>query len=120
MRGARVAWHGMGGGGDECAERGGGDGRHRLSYHPIPPSLVIIAKDLVDSLCAKFGWKADIVGVATGAMLEGSTYKHPLYDRTSPVVVGGDYITTESGTGLVHTAPGHGQEDYQVREGVVG
>jgi isoleucyl-tRNA synthetase len=35
-----------------------------------------------------------------------------LYERTSPVVNGGDYITTESGTGLVHTAPGHGQEDY--------
>tara|TARA_B110000259_G_scaffold8970_1_gene9862 strand:- start:116 stop:928 length:813 start_codon:yes stop_codon:yes gene_type:complete len=33
-------------------------------------------------------------------------------DRTSPVVIGGDYITTETGTGLVHTAPGHGQEDY--------
>ena len=39
-------------------------------------------------------------------------YRHPLFDRESPVVIGGDYITTESGTGLVHTAPGHGQEDY--------
>jgi isoleucyl-tRNA synthetase len=35
-----------------------------------------------------------------------------LEERESPVVIGGDYITTESGTGLVHTAPGHGQEDY--------
>lgn len=43
----------------------------------------------------------------------GTTYSHPLYDRQSPVLAGGDYITTESGTGLVHTAPGHGQEDYQ-------
>ncbi len=42
----------------------------------------------------------------------GTTYKHPLYERKSPVLAGGDYITTESGTGLVHTAPGHGQEDY--------
>ncbi len=41
-------------------------------------------------------------------------YKHPLYDREGSVVVGGDYITTETGTGLVHTAPGHGVEDYQV------
>lgn len=52
-----------------------------------------------------------------GADLEGCRYRHPLFDRVSPVVVGGDYITTESGTGLVHTAPGHGQEDYQVRAG---
>jgi isoleucyl-tRNA synthetase len=42
----------------------------------------------------------------------GTTYTHPLYDRKSPVIAGGDYITTEAGTGLVHTAPGHGQEDY--------
>ena len=35
-----------------------------------------------------------------------------LIERTSPVVLGGDYITTESGTGLVHTAPGHGVDDF--------
>jgi isoleucyl-tRNA synthetase len=46
--------------------------------------------------------------------LEHSTYQHPLFDRESPILIGGDYITTESGTGLVHTAPGHGQEDYIV------
>lgn len=39
-------------------------------------------------------------------------YVHPVESRECPVVIGGDYITTESGTGLVHTAPGHGQEDY--------
>ena len=49
-----------------------------------------------------------------GQDLEHTTYRHPLFDRESPVVVGGDYITTDSGTGLVHTAPGHGQEDYIV------
>ena len=48
-----------------------------------------------------------------GSDIIGTTYTHPLYDRNSPVLAGGDYITTESGTGLVHTAPGHGQEDYQ-------
>jgi isoleucyl-tRNA synthetase len=47
-----------------------------------------------------------------GADIVGTIYTHPLYDRNSPVLAGGDYITTESGTGLVHTAPGHGQEDY--------
>ncbi|KAL6746456.1 tRNA synthetases class I-domain-containing protein [Haematococcus lacustris] len=46
--------------------------------------------------------------------LEGCTYRHPLFERVSPLVLGGDYITTDTGTGLVHTAPGHGQEDYQV------
>lgn len=47
-----------------------------------------------------------------GSDIVGTSYQHPLYPRTSPVLAGGDYITTESGTGLVHTAPGHGQEDY--------
>ena len=42
----------------------------------------------------------------------GVRYIHPIDNRECPVVIGGDYITTESGTGLVHTAPGHGQEDY--------
>ena len=48
----------------------------------------------------------------TGHDVIGTIYKHPLYPRTSSVLAGGDYITTEAGTGLVHTAPGHGQEDY--------
>ncbi|KAG7018611.1 Isoleucine--tRNA ligase, chloroplastic/mitochondrial, partial [Cucurbita argyrosperma subsp. argyrosperma] len=39
-------------------------------------------------------------------------YIHPIDKRECQVVIGGDYITTETGTGLVHTAPGHGQEDY--------
>jgi isoleucyl-tRNA synthetase len=55
----------------------------------------------------------EILCTLKGEDIVGTTYGHPLYERTSPVLVGGDYITTESGTGLVHTAPGHGQEDYQ-------
>ena len=49
----------------------------------------------------------------TGNDLIGTVYSHPLNDRKPSILAGGDYITTESGTGLVHTAPGHGQEDYQ-------
>ena len=72
----------------------------------------IVAADLVAGLAAKFNLNLDAKATIKGAELEHSTYKHPLYDRQSPVIIGGDYITTESGTGLVHTAPGHGQEDY--------
>jgi isoleucyl-tRNA synthetase len=45
--------------------------------------------------------------------LEGVRYKHPVVDRVNPVIVG-EHVTLEQGTGLVHTAPGHGQEDYVV------
>ena len=45
--------------------------------------------------------------------MEGLTYQHPtIKDRVNPVIVGGDYITTDAGTGLVHTAARHGQDDY--------
>jgi isoleucyl-tRNA synthetase len=47
-----------------------------------------------------------------GRDLEGARCRHPWLDRTVPVVLA-DYVTLESGTGLVHTAPGHGQEDYE-------
>ncbi len=74
---------------------------------------LIVAHDLIERLSEKLGVSLKVLGSLTGAQLAGCQYKHPLFDRTSPVVIGGDYITTESGTGLVHTAPGHGQEDYQ-------
>jgi isoleucyl-tRNA synthetase len=50
--------------------------------------------------------------VIVGQALEGLAPRHPFIDRPSPVVLA-DYVTTESGTGCVHTAPGHGMEDYQ-------
>ena len=47
-----------------------------------------------------------------GAALEGLIARHPIYDRPSPIVLA-DYVTLDAGTGLVHTAPGHGREDYE-------
>ncbi|HLY72796.1 MAG TPA: isoleucine--tRNA ligase [Planctomycetota bacterium] len=52
------------------------------------------------------------VGTIKGRDLEGQKYKHPLYGHECPVVLA-DYVTTTDGTGLVHTAPGHGAEDYE-------
>ncbi|MEM7756907.1 MAG: isoleucine--tRNA ligase [Cyanobacteria bacterium P01_A01_bin.40] len=73
---------------------------------------LVVAKDLVEQLSATLETNLTVKTTLTGKALENTTYRHPLYDRESKVVIGGDYITTESGTGLVHTAPGHGQEDY--------
>jgi len=81
---------------------------------PINYKYLIVAAELVDRLSATFGCNLTVKTTVKGEQLEKSTYKHPLFDRESPVVIGGDYVTTESGTGLVHTAPGHGQEDYIV------
>uniref|UniRef100_A0A7C3PE34 Isoleucine--tRNA ligase n=1 Tax=Oscillatoriales cyanobacterium SpSt-418 TaxID=2282169 RepID=A0A7C3PE34_9CYAN len=75
---------------------------------------LIVAKDLVEQLSEVLGTTLTVQASVMGKMLEYTTYRHPLYDRQSPIVIGGDYVTTDSGTGLVHTAPGHGQEDYIV------
>ena len=75
---------------------------------------LLVAADLVQRLSATLGTNLTVLTSVTGKALEHSTYRHPLYNRESPIVIGGDYVTTESGTGLVHTAPGHGQEDYLV------
>lgn len=52
------------------------------------------------------------VGRVQGRELEHATYAHPFVERTSPIVLAG-YVSVDDGTGLVHTAPGHGAEDYQ-------
>ncbi len=75
---------------------------------------LIVAKDLVDRLSEVLGTTLEIKATMMGRLLEHCTYRHPLFDRISEIVIGGDYVTTESGTGLVHTAPGHGQDDYLV------
>ena len=92
----------QGGGQSNYLSKGGWGG---LKY-------LIVAEDLVESLSPILGVTLTVKTVVKGEELEGCHYQHPLFDRESPVVIGGDYITTESGTGLVHTAPGHGQEDY--------
>ncbi len=56
---------------------------------------------------------ARVLATMEGRTLEGVRYLHPFMGRTSPVVLG-DHVTLEAGTGLVHTAPGHGQEDYEI------
>ncbi len=81
---------------------------------PSKFKYLIVAADLVERLSATLGVKLSVKATGSGKSLEGSIYRHPLFDRESPIVIGGDYVTTDSGTGLVHTAPGHGQEDYQV------
>ena len=74
----------------------------------------VMAKELVESSmkAAKIE-DYEILGVCLGEELEYITYQHPFLDRQSPVILG-DHVTLESGTGCVHTAPGHGVEDFDV------
>ncbi len=73
---------------------------------------LICAKELQSQLVSKLGL-TDVkdLGYIKGADLLNFHYKHPLYDRISPVI-NADYVTTTDGTGFVHIAPGYGEEDY--------
>jgi len=73
----------------------------------------IVAKELASHFAAAIGLeKFETVAQFKGRELEGLRARHPLYDRESVIVLA-DYVTLEAGTGCVHTAPGHGQEDYE-------
>ncbi|MBS4030045.1 MAG: isoleucine--tRNA ligase [Clostridiales bacterium] len=79
-----------------------------------PQGDLILAEELLGSVMETFKITGyTIVEKFTGRDLEGVICKHPLYDRDSQVVLG-EHVTLEAGTGCVHTAPGHGQEDYEV------
>lgn len=74
----------------------------------------VIAKALLETVSEVLEWESpEIVQTVTGKELEYVVAKHPLYDRDSLVILG-DHVTTESGTGCVHTAPGHGEDDFLV------
>jgi isoleucyl-tRNA synthetase len=91
-----------------------GEVEYSLIKFPDISTYCIVATDLVGSLKTLLNIEQDIeiCGVIKGSDLTGTIYEHPLQKRECPVVIGGDYINTQSGTGLVHTAPGHGHDDY--------
>jgi len=77
-------------------------------------AVLILAAGLLKQSMEKFGIKDyQIIEKFKGRKLEGLKARHPFLDRDSLVILG-DHVTLEAGTGAVHTAPGHGQEDYEV------
>ncbi|UOR12909.1 isoleucine--tRNA ligase [Halobacillus amylolyticus] len=74
----------------------------------------IVAQDLLETVAGKLEWSDyQVTKVFKGKEADRITAKHPLYDRKSLVVLG-DHVTVDGGTGCVHTAPGHGEDDFWV------
>ncbi|MFM2004875.1 MAG: hypothetical protein RLZZ09_530 [Pseudomonadota bacterium] len=81
---------------------------------PEQGERLVVAEALMKDAMARWGIENyRVVAYATGSALEGLALRHPFYDREVPVIVG-EHVTLDAGTGAVHTAPGHGQEDYVV------
>jgi len=75
---------------------------------------LILAKDLVETVMARIGAETwQVLGECQGEALENLRFQHPFLDFDVPVLLG-DHVTLDAGTGAVHTAPGHGPEDYVI------
>ena len=95
-----------------------------ISVHPdfeyvsiqVGSAYYIVAKVLLPQVAGVCGWKASdfkIIDETKGAVLDRAVGRHPFLDQDSLVMVG-THVTADAGTGLVHTAPGHGREDYEI------
>ena len=93
-----------------------------IAYHPkfeyvaaeVNGDVYIVASDLLKATAETCGWaEPQVVATFPGARVGGAVFRHPFLDRDSQGILA-DHVTLEQGTGAVHTAPGHGQEDYVV------
>ena len=90
--------------------------RFEYTFFEYNGDVYFAAQDLLASFLEGVDWKEEdikVLGACKGQDLELLNTKHPLYDRKSPIILG-EHVTTDAGTGAVHTAPGHGLEDYEV------
>jgi isoleucyl-tRNA synthetase len=95
-----------------------------IAYHPrfeyvaveVEGDAYIVARDLLQATSDEAGWRWDnILAKFPGARLEGAVFRHPFLERDSAGILA-DHVTLEQGTGAVHTAPGHGHEDYVIAQ----
>ncbi|MDQ6951821.1 MAG: isoleucine--tRNA ligase [Mariprofundales bacterium] len=75
--------------------------------------ILIVAKGLMTNALASIAASGEVVASFLGSALDRRIFRHPYLDQDAPILIG-DHVTLEAGTGAVHTAPGHGQEDYEV------
>jgi isoleucyl-tRNA synthetase len=91
-----------------------------LNAHPdfiyalvsTPKGTLLLAESLVEACLQRFGLAGKVIATTTGEKLERIEFVHPFYDRASPIYLG-DYVTLDQGTGLVHSSPAYGVEDFQ-------
>ena len=91
-----------------------------LNVHPevtynlvdTPRGLLILAADLQEACLKRYNLSGSVLGSCKGKALEHIRFKHPFYERETPVNLG-EYVTLDTGTGIVHSAPAYGVEDFE-------
>ncbi len=91
-----------------------------LNVHPefnyalvdIGDKLLILAEELVESCLARYGLQGQVLALAKGEALELIRFRHPFYERFAPVYLA-DYVELGAGTGIVHSAPAYGEDDFR-------
>ena len=90
--------------------------KFEYTFFEYKGDVYIVAQELLSSFLADVEWQESdikVLGSCIGQDLELLNTTHPLVDRKSPIILG-EHVTLDAGTGSVHTAPGHGLEDYEV------
>ncbi|MBW7861032.1 MAG: isoleucine--tRNA ligase [Rhodocyclaceae bacterium] len=90
-----------------------------LNVHPehvyelveTPKGLLILAAELRQSALERFGLEGRVLAAAQGIAIDRIAFRHPFYDRVSPMQLG-EYVATDAGTGIVHSAPAYGLDDF--------
>jgi isoleucyl-tRNA synthetase len=96
-------------------------GNQAVTLHPefdydlvdTDAGALVLASGLRDACLARYGLAGTVLATAKGAALDGLALRHPFEPRDVPMISGG-HVTLEAGTGLVHTAPAHGAEDFEI------
>ena len=90
--------------------------KFEYTFFEYKGDIYVAAQELLASFLKDVEWEESeikVIGTCRGQDLELLNTKHPLFDRKSPIILG-EHVTLDAGTGSVHTAPGHGLEDYEV------
>ncbi|MFA7299665.1 MAG: isoleucine--tRNA ligase, partial [Sideroxydans sp.] len=86
---------------------------HEYRLAKTGKGYLLLVADLLEACVQRYQLQAEVVGSGKGGALENLPLQHPFYDRIVPIICG-EHVTLEAGTGLVHTAPAHGVDDYVI------
>ena len=78
--------------------------------------LLLLAEELVESCLARYGLQGEVIAITKGEALELIRFRHPFYDRFAPLYLA-DYVALDAGTGIVHSAPAYGEDDFRSCKG---